>query len=150
MLDGLDNLPGWPNKVKLMQRNWIGRSEGAEARFKIEGFDKELEIFTTRPDTIYGTTFMVLAPEHPFVKELVEGTEYEKAVDEYLDKVQHMSEIERTSTTAEKTGVFIGRYCINPVNGAKVPIFISDYVTYGLRYRSESWAYLLMIRETLT
>lgn len=131
LLDGLDNLPGWPNKVKLMQRNWIGRSEGAEARFKIEGFDKELEIFTTRPDTIYGTTFMVLAPEHPFVKELVEGTEYEKAVDEYLDKVQHMSEIERTSTTAEKTGVFIGRYCINPVNGAKVPIFISDYVLMG-------------------
>lgn len=131
LLDGLDNLPGWPNKVKLMQKNWIGKSEGAEARFKIEDFDKELEIFTTRPDTIYGTTFMVLAPEHPFVKELVEGTEYQKAVDEYLDKVQHMTEIERTSTTAEKTGVFIGRYCINPVNGAKVPIYISDYVLMG-------------------
>lgn len=131
LLEGLDNLPGWPNKVKLMQKNWIGKSIGAEAKFKIDGFDKELKIFTTRPDTIYGVTFMVLAPEHPYVKELVDGTEYQGAVDEYIDKVQHMSEIERTSTTNEKTGVFIGRYCINPVDGRKVPIYISDYVLMG-------------------
>lgn len=131
LLEGLDNLPGWPNKVKVMQKNWIGKSIGAEVEFKIDGFDKVLDIFTTRVDTLYGATYMVLAPEHPYVKELVAGTQYEKEVDEYLDKVQHMSEIERTSTTNEKTGVFIGKYCINPVNDKKIPIFISDYVLMG-------------------
>lgn len=131
LIEGLDNLPGWPNKVKVMQKNWIGKSIGAEVCFKIDGFDKDLEIFTTRVDTLYGATYMVLAPEHPYVKELVAGTEYEKEVDAYLDKVQHMSEIERTSTTNEKTGVFIGKYCINPVNDKKIPIYISDYVLMG-------------------
>lgn len=131
LIEGLDNLPGWPNKVKVMQKNWIGKSIGAEVCFKIDGVDKDLEIFTTRVDTLYGATYMVLAPEHPYVKELVAGTEYEKEVDAYLDKVQHMSEIERTSTTNEKTGVFIGKYCINPVNDKKIPIYISDYVLMG-------------------
>ncbi len=131
LLEGLDNLPGWPNKVKIMQKNWIGKSTGAEASFKIKDFDKELKIYTTRPDTIYGVTFMVLAPEHPYVKELVSGSEYEKEVFDYIEKTQHMTEIERTSTTAEKTGVFTGRYCINPVNNKKVPLFISDYVLMG-------------------
>ncbi|MDO4545375.1 MAG: leucine--tRNA ligase, partial [Bacillota bacterium] len=128
LLDNLDTLPGWPNKVKLMQRNWIGKSVGAEVTFEIEGYDKGLDIFTTRPDTLYGVTYMVLAPEHPFVLDLVAGSEYEAPVKEYMDKVQHMSDIERTSTTNEKTGQFTGRYCINPLNGKKVPIFISDYV----------------------
>ncbi len=131
LLEGLDNLPGWPNKVKIMQKNWIGKSQGAEASFKIKDFDKELKIYTTRPDTIYGVTFMVLAPEHPFVKELVSGGEYEKEAFDYIEKTQHMTEIERTSTTAEKTGVFTGRYCINPVNNKEVPIYISDYVLMG-------------------
>ncbi len=131
LLEGLDNLPGWPNKVKIMQKNWIGKSTGAEASFKIKDFDKELKIYTTRPDTIYGVTFMVLAPEHPYVKELVSGSEYEKEVFDYIEKTQHMTEIERTSTTAEKTGVFTGRYCINPVNNKEVPLFISDYVLMG-------------------
>ena len=128
LLDNLEKLPGWPNKVKLMQKNWIGKSTGAEVTFEIEGFDKGLDIFTTRPDTLYGVTYMVLAPEHPYLRELITGSEYEEAVLAYVDKVQHMSDIERTSTTKEKTGEFIGRYCINPLTGKKVPIFISDYV----------------------
>lgn len=128
LLSNLEKLPGWPDKVKTMQKNWIGKSIGAEVTFTIEGFEKGLDIFTTRPDTLYGVTYMVLAPEHPYLKELVAGTEYEPAVKAYLDKVAHMSDIERTSTTNEKTGEFIGRYCINPVNGKKVPIYISDYV----------------------
>ncbi len=128
LLSNLEKLPGWPDKVKTMQKNWIGKSIGAEVTFEIEGFDKGLDIFTTRPDTLYGVTYMVLAPEHPYVKELTAGTQYEPAVAAYLDRVQHMTDIERTSTANEKTGEFIGRYAINPVNGKKVPIYISDYV----------------------
>lgn len=128
LLSNLDKLPGWPEKVKTMQKNWIGKSIGAEVTFEIEDFDKGLDIFTTRPDTLYGVTYMVLAPEHPYLKDLVAGSEYESAVKAYVDKVQHMSDIERTSTTNEKTGQFIGRYAVNPVNGKKVPIYISDYV----------------------
>lgn len=128
LLDNLDKLEGWPSKVKIMQKNWIGKSVGAEVDFDVDEFDKKLKIFTTRPDTLYGVTYMVLAPEHPYVKELVKGTGKESEVEKYLDEVQHKSDIERTSTTNEKTGVFIGRYAINPLNGKKVPIFISDYV----------------------
>ena len=128
LLDNLDKLPGWPNKVKLMQKNWIGKSMGAEVTFEIEGFDKGMDIFTTRPDTLYGVTYMVMAPEHPYLKELVAGSEYEEPVAAYVDKVKHMSDIERTSTANEKTGQFTGRYAINPLNGKRVPIFISDYV----------------------
>ena len=128
LLDNLEELPGWPNKVKLMQKNWIGKSIGAEVTFEIDGFDKGLDVFTTRPDTLYGVTYMVMAPEHPYLKELVAGSEYEEPVNAYVDKVQHMSDIERTSTTNEKTGQFTGRHAINPLTGKKVPIFISDYV----------------------
>jgi len=131
LLDNLDKLEGWPNKVKVMQKNWIGKSIGAEIDFKIDGTDKLMKVFTTRADTLFGVTYMVMAPEHPYVMELVSGTEYEAPVKEYLDKVQHMNDIERTSTTNEKTGVFIGKYAVNPVNGKKVPIFISDYVLMG-------------------
>ena len=128
LLADLEKLPGWPEKVKSMQRNWIGKSMGAEVEFTIEGFDKNLTIFTTRPDTLFGVTYMVLAPEHPYVKDLVAGTSYEKDVADFLDRLQYMSEIERTATTLEKEGVFIGRYAINPVNGKKVPIYIANYV----------------------
>ncbi len=131
LLDNLDTLDGWPAKVKTMQRNWIGKSIGAEIDFKIDETDKLMKVFTTRADTLFGVTYMVMAPEHPYVMELVKDTEYEKPVQDYLDKVQHMNDIERTSTTNEKTGVFIGRYAVNPVNGKKVPIFISDYVLMG-------------------
>lgn len=128
LLKDLDKMPGWPEKVKLMQKNWIGRSTGAEVTFEIENFSKTLQIYTTRPDTLFGVTYMVLAPEHPFVPELTNGTEYEAAVKAYQEECQHKSEIERTSLTKEKTGVFTGCYGINPVNGKRVPIFISDYV----------------------
>jgi len=131
LLDNLDKLEGWPSKVKVMQKNWIGKSIGAEIDFPIADTDKLLKVFTTRADTLFGVTYMVMAPEHPYVMELVKGTEYEAPVLEYLDKVQHMNDIERTSTTNEKTGVFIGHYAVNPVNGKKVPIYISDYVLMG-------------------
>ena len=131
LLDNLDKLDGWPNKVKMMQKNWIGRSYGAEVDFDIKDDDRKLRIFTTRCDTLFGVTYMVMSPEHPYVNSLVEGTEYEAAVKEYQDKVQKMTDIERTSTTNEKTGVFIGRYAVNPLNGKEVPIFISDYVLMG-------------------
>ncbi len=131
LLDNLDKLEGWPSKVKVMQKNWIGKSIGAEIDFPIADTDKLLKVFTTRADTLFGVTYMVMAPEHPYVMELVKGTEYEPAVLEYLDKVEHMNDIERTSTTNEKTGVFIGHYAVNPVNGKKVPIYISDYVLMG-------------------
>ena len=131
LLSNLDKLDGWPNKVKIMQRNWIGKSHGAEATFKIKDYDETLTVFTTRIDTIYGTTFMVLAPEYPSVPDMVKGTEYEKATLEYIDKCAHMSEIDRTSTTNEKTGVFIGKYAINPFTGKSMPIFIADYVLMG-------------------
>ncbi len=128
LLDDIDKLDGWPDKVKAMQRNWIGKSTGAEVTFAIDGTDKNLVVYTTRPDTLYGVTYMVLAPEHPYVMELVSGTEYEAKVREYVDACAHKSEIERTSLTKEKTGEFIGAYGVNPVNGSKVPIYISDYV----------------------
>ncbi|MEJ8554278.1 leucine--tRNA ligase [Tepidibacter sp. Z1-5] len=128
LLQDIDKLDGWPEKVKIMQKNWIGKSTGAEADFEIKGYDKKLKIFTTRPDTMYGVTYMVLAPEHEYVEDLVKGTEYEEAVKEFKTKIQHMSEIERTSTDTEKEGVFIGRYCINPLNGQEIPIYIANYV----------------------
>ncbi|MDD4200018.1 MAG: leucine--tRNA ligase [Eubacteriales bacterium] len=133
LLDNLDNgkLDGWPEKVKTMQRNWIGKSYGAEARFKIKDYDETLTVFTTRIDTIYGTTFMVLAPEYPTVLDMVAGTEYEADVRAYIAKCANMSEIDRTSTTNEKTGVFIGKYAINPFTGKEMPIYISDYVLMG-------------------
>ena len=128
LLDDLDKLTGWPEKVKLMQKNWIGRSEGAEVTFAIEDFEKTLQIYTTRPDTLFGATFMVLAPEHPYVKELVEGTEYKAAVDAFMDKLQYLSDIDRSSTTLEKEGCFIGKYAVNPLNGRRIPIYIANYV----------------------
>ncbi len=127
LLDDLDKLPGWPDKVKLMQKNWIGKSIGAEVDFEIEGFDKKLRIFTTRPDTLFGVTYMVLAPEHPYVKELV-AEEYRAEVDAFMDKLQYLSDIDRSSTTLEKEGCFTGRYAVNPLNGKKVPVYIANYV----------------------
>ncbi|NLJ67121.1 MAG: leucine--tRNA ligase [Clostridiales bacterium] len=128
LLDDIDKLQDWPEKVKIMQKNWIGRSEGAMVSFQIHGFDDKIEVFTTRPDTIYGVSSMVLAPEHPLVIKLVEGTEYEEPVKEFRKRMEHLSEITRTSTDAEKEGLFIGRYVINPMNGKEVPLFIANYV----------------------
>ncbi|UMZ72889.1 leucine--tRNA ligase [Natranaerofaba carboxydovora] len=129
LLDDLEKLEGWPERVKTMQENWIGRSEGAEIYFDVEGFDDtKISTFTTRPDTLYGVTYMVLAPEHPLVKSLVEGTDKDKEVREFVDRITSLEEDERTSEKAEKEGIFTGKYAINPVNNKKVPILVGNYV----------------------
>lgn len=133
LLENLDNgkLDGWPNKVRVMQKNWIGKSVGCEVDFKVKDSEEILKVFTTRVDTIFGSSFMVVAPEYPTVVSNVQGTEYEEEVMAYIEKVKAMNEIERTSTANEKTGVFIGKYAINPFTGKEIPIFISDYVLMG-------------------
>ena len=128
LLEDLEKLPGWPDKVKIMQRNWIGRSEGVEAHFPLEGREDKITVYTTRIDTIFGVSYVVLAPEHPLVKELVAGTEYEADVMAFIEKMKGLNEIARTSTEVEKEGLFTGSYCINPLNGKKVPIWIANYV----------------------
>jgi leucyl-tRNA synthetase len=122
----------WPEKTVTMQRNWIGRSEGAEIRFHIDvnGQREEIPVFTTRPDTIYGATFFVLAPEHPWVEKIT-TPEQKAAVDAYVEQAQRMTEIERMSTEQEKTGVFTGGYVTNPVSGEQIPVWIADYVLMG-------------------
>ena len=129
LLDDLATID-WPEQIKLMQANWIGRSEGAEVDFALPGRDDVLTVFTTRPDTLYGATYMVLAPEHPLVEEL-SAPERRAAVRAYQDSARRESEIERLSTEKQKTGVFIGAHAVNPVNGEQIPIWISDYVLMG-------------------
>ncbi|MCL4515921.1 MAG: leucine--tRNA ligase [Firmicutes bacterium] len=132
LLANLEKLTGWPDKVKIMQENWIGRSEGVEAFFKTEN-GLPLPVFTTRPDTIYGVTYMVVAPEHPVVDELIKGTPNEAVVRRFIAEVRAQDDITRTSTETEKKGIFSGAYAINPVNGAKIPIWLANYVlaSYG-------------------
>lgn len=125
----------WPERIKTMQHNWVGRSEGAEIVFPLEkpaASGKEIKVFTTRPDTVYGVTFMVLAPEHRLVAEITTPTQ-KAAVEDYIDKARHKDEVERLSTEREKDGVFTGAYAVNPLNGEKVPIWVADYVilSYG-------------------
>ena len=131
LLSDLDKLPGWPDKVKIMQRNWIGRSEGAEVTFKVKDLDMSLTVFTTRVDTLFGVTFMVIAPENPDVEKLISGMPQEAACREYIEASKRMNDIERTSTTKEKTGAFTGRYVINPLSGKEVPLYLADYVLLG-------------------
>ncbi len=133
LLDDLDTLPGWPERVKTMQANWIGRSEGAEVDFELcdasgEPSGESITVFTTRPDTLFGCSFFLLAPEHPRVKEFVAGTEYEDAVMDVVDKASRETAVERQLGEREKNGAFTGRYVVNPVNGEKVPVWVSDYV----------------------
>ena len=131
LLEDLDTLD-WPESVKAMQRNWIGRSEGAAVFCQLEKFDEKLEVYTTRCDTLFGATYMVIAPEHPLVGKLT-TPEQKEAVEAYLDATKHKSDLERTDLAKDKTGVFSGSYAINPVNGKKIPIWIADYVliSYG-------------------
>ncbi|MGG2063911.1 leucine--tRNA ligase [Bacillus sp. S14(2024)] len=131
LLEDLDELD-WPESLKDMQRNWIGRSEGAEVHFNIDGTDEKFTVFTTRPDTLFGATYCVLAPEHALVAEITTA-EQKEAVEAYIDSVKAKSDLERTELAKEKTGVFTGAYAVNPVNGEKLPIWIADYVlaTYG-------------------
>ena len=131
LLAGLKDLD-WPDSTKRLQANWIGRSEGAEVDFKIKGFDEKLKIFTTRPDTLYGVTYMVIAPEHPLVEKLT-TPENKEAVAAYIKSAASKSDLDRTDLAKNKTGVFSGSYAINPANGKEVPIWIADYVlmSYG-------------------
>jgi leucyl-tRNA synthetase len=131
LLDGLNKI-NWPDKTVTMQRNWIGKSQGAEVDFKVDGSSEVIKVFTTRPDTLFGVTYVVVAPENALVEKLVKP-EHKAAVDKYKDEVRLLTEIERTSTVKEKTGVPTGSFAINPVNGEKVPILVADYVlaTYG-------------------
>ena len=125
-LEGLD----WPAGIKLLQRNWIGKSEGAEIDFKIDKHEQKIRVFTTRPDTLYGGTFLVLAPEHPLI-DLIVTEEQWPAIREYREKTARKSELERAELTKEKTGVFTGAHAINPANEQKIPIWIADYVLLG-------------------
>ncbi len=131
LLEGLERIE-WPNKTIAMQKNWIGKSIGASIIFNVENSNDKIEVFTTRPDTVFGVTYMVLAPEHPLVEQLT-TQENKSKIESYIAQTRKATEIDRMSTEREKTGVFTGSYCINPVNGEKVPIWIADYVlaSYG-------------------
>ena len=133
LLDDLEKLPGWPERVKQMQANWIGRSEGAEVDFTLcdaagEPTDTKITVFTTRADTLFGCSFFLLAPEYKGLAELVAGTEYEAAVMKVVEDSKHVSAVERAQGELEKHGAFTGRYVVNPINGEKVPVWVADYV----------------------
>ncbi len=130
LLEDLDHMPGWPERVKTMQRNWIGRSVGTEFSFKVEGMDDVIPVYTTRVDTVYGVTYMVLAPEHPLVEKLIAGNPEKEKIEEFINTVKNENDIERTSEASEKLGMFTGSYAIHPLTGARVPIWIANYVLY--------------------
>ncbi|MHA1510772.1 MAG: leucine--tRNA ligase, partial [Promethearchaeota archaeon] len=129
LLDNLDNLD-WPDKVKTMQKNWIGRSEGSTINFEVEGTNKTLEIFTTRSDTIFGVTFMTMAAEHPWCSEWVKDTEYEEEYKKFYEDVMQEDRYQRTAEGTEKKGMFLGKYAINPLTGNKIPIYAGNFVIY--------------------
>ena len=131
LLDGLDDLD-WPESVKDLQRNWIGKSEGANVYFNLPSINTSIIVYTTRPDTLFGATYMVLAPEHPLVKKLVSSAQ-KSAVISYTEAAQKKSDMDRGELSKEKTGVPLGAYAINPVNGEEIPIWVADYVlmSYG-------------------
>ncbi len=128
LLEYIYKLKGWPERVLTMQSNWIGRSEGAEIDFKVDGCDENIKVFTTRPDTLFGATFMSLAPEHPMVAKLSKGTEQENDVKAFVEKMKSLDKISRTDETGEKEGVFTGGYAVNPVNGEKIPVYTANFV----------------------
>ncbi len=133
LLSYCEKLPGWPDKVITMQKNWIGKSIGAEIRFPIENTDEHIPVFTTRQDTVYGATFMCLAPEHPLVIELSKGTQQEKEVSEFIDRISIQDRSSRAVDSYEKEGVFTGAYCINPLSGILMPIYTANFalMEYG-------------------
>ena len=130
LLDWTDKMSGWPDSVLTMQRNWIGKSTGCEIDFAVDGHDQGIRVFTTRPDTLFGATFMSLAPEHPLVGTLT-TPERSLEVDAFIKKVQSVDQVQRSSDESEKEGVFTGSYCINPVNGEKMPVFLANFVLMG-------------------
>jgi leucyl-tRNA synthetase len=130
ILDCCDKLPGWPDNVLTMQRNWIGKSHGAILRFPMVGSDEIIEVFTTRQDTIFGATFLCFAPEHPMVKEMVKGLSQEKEVLEFVDRTLKVDSYLRTADFTAKEGVFTGRYCMNPATGEEIPIYVANFVLF--------------------
>ncbi|HSB03647.1 MAG TPA: leucine--tRNA ligase [Thermodesulfobacteriota bacterium] len=128
LLEWVDKLPGWPERVLTMQRNWIGKSTGAEIHFPIENSSEVIKVFTTRQDTVFGATFMSLAPEHPLALGLSRGTPQEKRVREFVDRIRRQDATQRTSEEVEKEGVFTGAYCINPMTKARIPIYVANFV----------------------
>ena len=131
LLNGLDNID-WPESTKEIERNWIGKSQGAEVEFKVADSDESFIVFTTRPDTLFGATYCVLSPEHKLIEKIVTD-DHKEEVNKYIEQAARKSDIERTDLNRDKTGVFTGAYAINPINEEKIPIWISDYVlvTYG-------------------
>ena len=130
LLADLKDLKGWPERVKTMQENWIGRSEGAEFSFDVPEFQEKIPVYTTCPHTVFGVTYVVLAVEHPLVEKFIQGRENEAEIRAFIDETRNMSEMERTSSESEKKGIFTGAYAVNPFNGRKVPIWITNYVLY--------------------
>ncbi|WP_321391259.1 leucine--tRNA ligase [uncultured Desulfuromusa sp.] len=130
LLEWTDKLSGWPERVLSMQRNWIGKSYGCEIDFEVSGGNKKIKVFTTRPDTLAGATFMSLAPEHPMVEELVTADQ-KNAVDDFIAAVERQDKADRTSGDLEKIGIFTGSYCVNPLNGEKIPVFLANFVLMG-------------------
>jgi leucyl-tRNA synthetase len=128
LLEYCDKLPGWPERVLRMQRNWIGKSAGAEIRFPMENAKEAITVFTTRQDTVFGATFMTLAPEHPLTLKLSKGTPQEGEVREFVERVKRQSLVGRTAEDTEKEGVFIGAHCLNPMTEARIPIFTANFV----------------------
>ena len=130
LLEDLDELKGWPERVKTMQENWIGRSEGAEFSFDLPELGEKIPVYTTRQDTVFGVTYVVLAPEHPLVEKMIAGRPEEAAVRAFVEKVRSMNEISRTSSETEKEGIFTGVYAVHPFTGEPVPVWVANYVLY--------------------
>ena len=130
LLEDLKDLDGWPDRVKTMQENWIGRSEGAEFSFDVPDFNEKIPVYTTCPHTVFGVSYVVLAAEHPLVEKLIKGQKNEGEIRAFVDRVRNLTELERTSSESEKEGVFTGAYAVNPFNGERVPIWITNYVLY--------------------
>ena len=130
LLKDLDLLGGWPERVRTMQENWIGRSEGAEFSFDVPELGEKIPVYTTRQDTSFGVTYVVLAPEHPLVEKLIEGKPEAAAVRAFVERIRNLSEINRTATDVEKEGMFTGAYAVNPFNGEQVPIWVANYVLF--------------------
>ncbi len=130
LLEDLKDLDGWPDRVKTMQENWIGRSEGAEFSFDVPDFNEKIPVYTTCPHTVFGVSYVVLAAEHPLVEKLIQGQNNEGEIRAFIDRVRNLTELERTSSESEKEGVFTGAYAVNPFNGERVPIWITNYVLY--------------------
>jgi leucyl-tRNA synthetase len=128
LLEGIDQNPKWGERLRMLQRNWIGRSFGAEVTFALEGIDEPVTVYTTRPDTLWGATFFVMAPEHPLADDLVGGSDKEAELAAFRDEVSRMTEIDRTSTDRPKKAMFTGKHATNPVNGERVPVWVADYV----------------------